>query len=431
MSVFVVGLNHRSASLALLERVGVPELRLEKALAQLKSKEHVLEAVVVSTCNRMEIYACSETFHGAYESVREFMSEFSFTPLEDFTDNLYSYVGPKAVSHLFCVVSGLDSAVLGEAEIQGQVKRAWQIAQQEGTAGPEMNQLFRQALGTGKKVRSATQVGATEITSVCAAAVALLQQELTGRKALILGSGEVGQTAVRILSESDMAEVCVASRTWQRASHLAESVGGRAIHLDELKDELVGMDFLFTATGSPSIMLERSEVQEIMGRRGERSDNNGTNPSNAPQLIIVDLAVPRDIDPSVGDIEGVKLLDIEDIQSFAENTSSGSLEEMHKAHAIINEEVQSYVADNSALLMAPLIVDFRQKICDISQTEFDKFAHQLQSLTTDQRETVELLVHNIINKVLHDPTVRIKEVADTDEADTLADALRDLFGLQD
>lgn len=428
MSVFVVGLNHRSAPLALLERVGVPEMRLEKALAGLRGLEHVQEAVVLSTCNRVEIYAYAATFHGAYENVREFLAEFSYTPLAEFSQQLYSLFGADAAAHLFRVVSGLDSAVLGENEIQGQVKRAWEAAQQEGTAGPGLNRLFRHALQTGKRVRSNTSVGTERISSVCEAAVGLLQRELgdlAGRRALLLGTGEVGQTGARIFSGMDLTEVCVASRTWQRASHLAAEVGGRAVHLDELGDELASVDFLFCATGAPSVMLERSEIAAVMERRG----------GSARKLVVLDLAVPRDVDPAIAEIDGVRLFDITDVQSFVAEASEaaeseGSLAEMHRAQAIINEEVQNHLAADSAEAMAPLIVDFRRSICDISQSEFDKFESQLASLNPDQRESVEALVHSIVNKVLHTPTARIRESAESPESEALGEALRDLFDLQ-
>ncbi len=425
MSVFVVGLNHRSAPLALLERVGVPEVRLEKALAELRGLEHVQEAVVLSTCNRVEIYAFADTFHGAYENVREFLAEFSYMPLGEFSQQLYSLFGADASAHLFRVVSGLDSAVLGESEIQGQVKRAWEVAQREGTAGPGLNRLFRHALQTGKRVRSNTSVGSSKISSVCEAAVGLLQQELSdlsGRRALLLGTGEVGQTGARILSGMDLAEVCVASRTWQRASHLAAEVGGRAVHLDELGDELAAVDFLFCATGAPSLMLEHSEIAEVMKRRKKR-------------LVVLDLAVPRDVDPTISGIDGVTLFDITDVQSYVAKASEateseGSLEEMHRAQAIINEEVQIYLASDSAEAIAPLIVDFRRSICDISQSEFDKFESQLASLSPDQMESVEALVHSIVNKVLHTPTTRIRESVDSPDSEALGEALRDLFDLR-
>lgn len=427
MSAFVVGLNHRSAPLALLERVGVPEVRLEKALAGLRGLEHVQEAVVVSTCNRVEVYAFAATFHGAYENVREFLAEFSYTPLGEFSPQLYSLFGADAVAHLFRVVSGLDSAVLGETEIQGQVKRAWESAQREGTAGTELNRLFRHALQTGKRVRSNTSVGTEKISSVCEAAVGLLQQELgdlSGRRALMLGTGEVGQTGARILSEMGLAEVCVASRTWQRASHLAAEVGGRAVHLDELGEELLEMDFLISATGAPSLMLERNDLAEVMERRGGQH-----------RLVVLDLAVPRDVDPMAARVDGVTLFDITDVQAFVAEASvaaetEASLEEMHRAQAIINEEVENHLAADSAEAMAPLIVDFRRSICDISQSEFDRFESQLASLNGEQRESVEALVHSIVNKVLHTPTARIKESADSSESGMLGEALRDLFDLR-
>ena len=417
MSVFVVGLNHRSAPLAMLERVGIPETRLEKALLELRHIEHLQEAVVLSTCNRIEIYAFAETFHGAYENVRDFLAEFSYTPLAEFSEQLYSKFGLEAVEHLFKVASGLDSAVLGEAEIQGQVKRAWEAAQREGMVAAELNLVFRHCLEAGKKVRSQTQVGAENISSVCAAAVALAQKEcgsLVGKQALMLGTGEVGQTGARILSGLDMAEVCIASRTWQRASHLAESVQGRAVHLDELSDALAEVDFLFSATGSASLMLERSELASVLERREQRP------------LAVIDLAVPRDIDPTAADLPGLNIFDLEDIQQFAEAELEGSMEELHRAQAIITEEVECYAQDNTAVSMAPLIVDFRRKICDISQLEFSRFESELASLSPDQRESVESLVHGIINKVLHHPTTRIRESTD---AELLGAALQQLFDL--
>lgn len=478
MSAFVVGLNHRSAPLALLERVGVPEVRLEKALAGLRGLEHVQEAVVVSTCNRVEVYAFAAKFHGAYENVREFLAEFSYTPLGEFSPQLYSLFGADAVAHLFRVVSGLDSAVLGETEIQGQVKRAWESAQREAVAGPELNRLFRHALQTGKRVRSNTSVGTEKISSVCEAAVGLLQQELgdlSGRRALMLGTGEVGQTGARLLSGMGLEEVCVASRTWQRASHLAAEVGGRAVHLDELSEELLEMDFLISATGAPSLMLERNDLATVMKRRrGGRGGSRGLEGDSVDErqggeglagegqvgerlaggelgvaegvptgeglakphrLVVLDLAVPRDVDPTAAGVDGVTLFDITDVQAFVAEASAvaeteASLEEMHRAQAIINEEVENHLAADSAEAMGPLIVDFRRSICDISQSEFDRFESQLASLSGEQRESVEALVHSIVNKVLHTPTARIKESADSSESEVLGEALRDLFDLR-
>jgi len=281
-----------------------------------------------------------------------------------------------------------------------------------------VNLLFRHSLEAGKKVRSLTRVGAEKVSSVCAAAVALAQKEcgsLVGKKALMLGTGEVGQTGARILSGLDMAEVSIASRTWQRASHLAESVEGQAVHLDELGEALLEVDFLFSATGSASLMLERGEMADVMQRRGHR------------KLVVIDLAVPRDIDPTAADIEGLMMMDLEDIQQFAETELESSLEEIHRAQAIINQEIEHYSHDNAASSMTPLIVDFRRKICDISQLEFGRFESELASLTSDQRESVEALVHGIVNKVLHHPTTRIRESQD---AELLGSALRELFDLE-
>lgn len=443
MSVFVVGINHQSAPLSVLEQLAIPEPRLEKALAHLKHTEHVQEAVVLSTCNRIEVYASGETFHGAYENVRNFLADFSYIPLGDFVNHLYSKFGTQAAEHLFRVVSGLDSAVLGEAEIQGQVKRAWEAAQGENVVGPELNLLFRDSLKTGKKVRSQTKIGAEKISSAFAAGIALAQKhhgDLSGRTALMLGTGEVGRTGVQLLSGLGMAEVLVASHTWERADSLAGSVGARAIHLDQLHEALREVDFLFSASGNATLVLERSELAKLMEhRRQAGSSDQASQPDQAGQpdqaspsdqpkpLVIMDLAVPRDIDPTAADLEGLEIYDLEDIQKFARSKLEGSEAEISRAQDIVAQELEDYIQHSAITSVAPLIVEFRRKICDISQLEFDRFESDLASLSDEQRESVEALVHGIVNKVLHHPTTRIRE---SPEAELLGSALRTLFDLE-
>lgn len=425
MSVFVVGLNHQSAPLSVLEQITIPEPRLEKALAHLKHTEHVREAVVLSTCNRIEVYASGETFHGAYENVRNFLADFSYTPLSDFVNHLYSKFGTQAAEHLFRVVSGLDSAVLGEAEIQGQVKRAWEAAQGESVVGPELNLLFRDSLKAGKKVRSQTKIGTEEISSAFAAGIALAQRhhgDLAGKTALMLGTGEVGRTGVQALSGLDMAQVLVASHTWERADSLARSVGARAIHLDQLHEALREVDFLFSASGNATLALERSELAKLTEHRRQAAEGSSPSP-----LVIMDLAVPRDIDPTAGDLEGLEIYDLEDIQKFAKSEMEGSEAEIGRAQDIVDRELEDYVQHSAITSVAPLIVEFRRKICDISQLEFDRFESDLVSLSDEQRESVEALVHGIVNKVLHHPTTRIRE---SPEAELLGSALRTLFDLE-
>ncbi|MCB1014134.1 MAG: glutamyl-tRNA reductase, partial [Acidimicrobiales bacterium] len=293
MSVVVVGLNHRTVPLDLLERMTVNEARLPKALHDLCSRDEIGEAVLLSTCNRTEVYAVVERFHPAYQDIRNFLSDLAYLPPDAFSDHLYTHYDDEAVEHLFGVAAGLDSAVLGESEILGQVKGAWELAQSEQAAGPSLNMLFRHALEVGKRARTETGI-ARHITSVAQAAVAMATERLgtlAGTRILVLGAGDMGRGMVAALAEADAAdppELLVANRTWAKAEELAARVGGRAVHVDDVPSVLADVDVLLTSTGASSIMFEQADLAPGLERRSGRP------------LLIVDIAVPRDIDPSVG-----------------------------------------------------------------------------------------------------------------------------------
>ncbi len=290
MSVVVIGLNHRTVPLDLLERMTIDESRLAKALHEVASREHVSEAVVLSTCNRTEIYVVAEKFHGAYADVRDFLSEMAYLPPEDFSDHLYVSYDEEAAAHLFAVTSGLDSAVVGEAEILGQVRNAWTRAQEEGTVGTSLNLMFRHALEVGKRARTETGIS-RHIASVSTAAVAMAADRLgslAGRSILVLGAGDMGEGMVRSLVDAGVTDVRIANRTWDRAVELADRVGGRAVGLSELDESLRQVDLLLTSTGASSLMLEHGDLDRVMQARQGRP------------LLVVDVAVPRDVDPAAG-----------------------------------------------------------------------------------------------------------------------------------
>jgi glutamyl-tRNA reductase len=306
--VIVVGLNHRTVPLDLLERLTVPAERLPKALHDLCSRDDVSEAVVLSTCNRTEIYASVERFHGAVGDVRAFLAGLGFLAPEEFVDHLYTFHDTAAVAHLFGVTAGLDSVVLGESEILGQVRAAWEAAGEEGAAGPALNLLFRHALEVGKRARTETGIG-RHTASVSSAAVALATERLGAlarRRVLVLGAGDMAEGMVVALAKAGVEEVLVANRTWDRAEALAERVGGRAVRLTDLADALAGVDLLLTSTGAASVLVDHADLEPVVGRRRDR------------ELLIVDVAVPRDVDPSVGELPGVTLLDMDDLRAFAE-----------------------------------------------------------------------------------------------------------------
>jgi glutamyl-tRNA reductase len=419
VSVVVVGLNHRTVPLELLERMTVQSSRVPKALADLVSREHITEAVLLSTCNRIEVYAFAEKFHGGYQDIRNFFAEASHLPPEEFSDHLTGLYDADAARHLFAVASGLDSAVLGEHEILGQVRTAWQTAADEGAVGPVLNPLFRHALEVGKRVRTETAIS-RNITSVSQAAVAMASERLgglDGRRVLIVGAGEMGEGLARALHGGGVAEILVANRTWERAVDLAARLGGTAVRLDELPRHIAEIDVLLTSTGASSVILEHGDLEGVVGGRNARS------------LLIVDIAVPRDVDPAAGELDGVTLLDMDDLRAFAEVGIRARQQEITRVQAIVDVELDRYVDESTARLVAPLITRLRDRADGIRAVELQRIAGRLVELDDRQREAVEALAAGIIGKLLHEPTVRMKDAAGTARGERLAEAMRDLFDL--
>jgi len=423
VSLVVIGLNHRTVPLDLLERMTIDDARLPKALGDVVSREHVSEAVVLSTCNRTEIYVVAEKFHGAYADVRNFLAEMAYLAPETFADHLYVHYDAQAVSHLFGVAAGLDSAVIGEAEILGQVRTAWEIAQDENAAGTSLNLLFRHAIEVGKRARTDTAIS-RNIVSVSTAAVAMAVERLgglDGRRVLVLGAGDMGEGMVRAIAGGGRAggvvDVRIANRTWERSVALAAQVGGSAIRLAELNDALAEVDLLLTGTGANSMMLEHSDLDRIMRARDHRP------------LLIVDVAVPRDVDPSAADVEGVTLLDMDDLRAFAEVGRQGRQREVAAVRALIDRELERFVAVSSAREVAPLVSSLHDRGETIRRAELDRFRAKLASLEPAQLEAVEGLTKGIVAKLLHEPTVGLKDAAGSPKGERLADALRDLFDL--
>jgi len=419
LSVVVVGLNHRTVPLDLLERMTVPSSLLPKALADLTSREHVTEAVVLSTCNRIEVYAFAEKFHGAYQDIRNFFAEVSHVAPEEFSDHLTSLYDGDAARHLFSVASGLDSAVLGEHEILGQVRTAWEVSSAEGAVGPVLNPLFRHALEVGKRVRTETAIS-RNITSVSQAAVAMATDRLgglEGRQVLVVGAGEMGEGLARALHSGGVAGIRVANRTWDRAVEVAERLGGVPVRLDDLPHHLAEVDVLLTSTGASSVILEHGDLEGVVGGRNARS------------LLIVDIAVPRDVDPAAGELDGVTLLDMDDLRAFAEVGIRARQQEITRVQAIVDVELDRYVDESTARLVAPLITRLRDRADGIRAVELQRIAGRLGELDDRQREAVEALAAGIIGKLLHEPTVRMKDAAGTARGERLAEAMRDLFDL--
>jgi glutamyl-tRNA reductase len=422
VSVIVVGLNHRTAPLELLERVSVAPGRLPKALAGLGSRAPLDEVVLLSTCMRTEVYATAERFHPAVQEIRNFFCESAFCAPEDLSDHLSVLYDDAAIGHLFTVAAGLDSAVLGEGEILGQVRRAWETARSEGQAGAVLAGLFRHALEVGKRVRSETAI-ARGTTSVSQAAVALavdhLGGSLAGRRILVVGAGEMGEgMAVALAASPGVSDVVVANRTRSRAQTLARRVGGRAVSTDELPTALVDVDLLLTSTTSSSHLLTVDDVTAVMAERGGRP------------LVIVDVAIPRDVEPAATAVDGVTILDLDDLRAFAQAGLDVRRREVAKVRGIIDDEVADYLGDANAREVAPAIAGLHTRAEDVRRAELERFRSRLEGLDDRQRQAVEALTKGMVAKLLHEPSVQLRQAAGTPRGERLAEALRALFGLE-
>jgi glutamyl-tRNA reductase len=420
VSVVVIGLNHRTAPLDLLERMAIGDGQLGKALHDLTTREHISEALVLSTCNRTEVYAVAERFHGAYRDIRGFLADFSFLPPEEFSDHLYVHYDSAAAAHLMSVTAGLDSAVLGESEVQGQVKLAWERSRDEGTAGAALNLLLRHALEAGKRARSETGIG-RHIASVSQAAVAMAAARLggvAGKTVLVMGAGEMGEGMAVALAGAGVGQVLVANRTPARAGELAARVAGRPVPLVEVPGHLADVDVLLTSTGAQAPLLEPADIAPVMAGRPDRP------------LLVVDIAVPRDVDPAVADIGGVTLLDMDDVRGFAAAGIAERRREVAAVEEILSDELERYLGATSAREVAPTIVALRERAESVRAGELDRLRTRYDDLDPRQLDMVDAVTRGMVAKLLHQPTVVLKDAAGSPRGDRLVAALRDLFEIE-
>ena len=419
MSVVVIGLNHRTAPLALLERAMVPPKHLAKALHDLCSRPSIGEAVVLSTCNRTEVYAVTERFHGAFADISNFFTELGGIDAEELDAHLYSAYDTEAVAHLFSVAAGLDSAVLGESEILGQVRTAWERARAEGAAHASSNMLFRRAVEVGKRARTETGIGRST-TSVSHAAVDMATERLgglEGRRVLVMGAGDMGEGMAVALAGAGVGDMVVANRTVARAQALAERVGGRAVGLSQGVRLLGAVDLLLTSTGAGVPVIDHATVEAAMKARPQRP------------LLIVDIAVPRDVDSMVASIDGVTLLDLDDLRDWAARGRAERESEVGAVRQLVEDEVLRFTDDVQARQVAPLVAQLHDRAEEVRQQELTRFRARLADLDDREREAVEALTRGLIGKLLHEPSVRLKADAGSARGERNAAALRDLFDL--
>ncbi len=418
MSVLVVGLNHRSAPLALLERLAVPSDDESKVLGTLLDLEHVIEAVVLSTCNRVEVYAYVTRFHPGLEEIREWMAARGNLTLDDLDDLAYVHYDDRAAAHLFSVASGIDSMVVGERQIAVQVRAAMETARAEGAARRMLQRLFRQAAEASRRVRRETEVdtGASSMVDVgIDAALRHLGGDLTGRQALIVGAGKIGGLTADRLRHEPLAGVTVWNRSADKASRLAQRVGGE--DADDLRDALADADLVVCTTGAPQPVLDADMIAAVMASRAGRP------------MVLLDLALPRNVDPAAARIEGVHVDDIGAVRAAADRAVTGPV--VAAARAIVDEEAARFLSWTRAVTVDPTIKALRRRAEDVRRSELDRLASKLSTLDDRQREAVEALTRGIVNTLLHEPTIRLKELADGNGAEHHANVLHELFDLDE
>jgi glutamyl-tRNA reductase len=425
LSVVVVGVHERDAPLDLFDRLSVPATELSKSLRLLADSSSISEVVLVSTCMRVEVYAVVERFHDAIADIEEFfVARAGGGPrdLESLRDHLVVAYDDAAVTHLLEVAAGIDSPVLGEGEILRQVRDAVEVARGEHVSGPVLEILFRHALEAGKRARSETKI-ASGITSLAHAAVALAGQHfpegLADRRVLVVGAGEMASGMGRALLRSrGELTVEVTSRTLAHAAELAGSIGGRAVPLARLHEALAQADVVLSSTTAPGLVIDSEALATARASR------------DASPLVVIDTAVPRDVDPAVGEIPGVTLLDLDDVRFFAEQKMAGRRAEVTAVEQLLADELERYRSATAARAVAPVVAALHAEAEVLRAREFERYARRLSGLDPETREAVEQLTRGIVAKILHTPSVRVKQAAGSARGERLAEALRSLFDLQ-
>lgn len=426
MPVYVVGLNHRTAPLELLGRLSVPEDLRAKAFAHLLDQEHIDEAVILSTCNRVEIYTAIRRFHGGASEVRRALAGIHHLDPQDVTGHLYDYFEDRAVHHLFRVTAGLDSLVVGEGQVLTQVREAFAAAEAECAAGSVLSTLFQRALRAGRRVRADTGLGA-QLASTVSVGLDLARHQLgtlAGRRVLVVGAGQMGRLAGQTLRQEHVGELVIANRTAERGATLAARLDARAVPLDRIEDELVQADLVVASTAAMQPTVTREVVAHALARRRGR-------PEPTPPLVLLDLGVPTDVEPGVRELDGVVLADLDGLRALVETEGGPPAAEVERARTLIAEETAAFMAWQREARLGPTIRDLRARAEQIRLHELAKGRRRLAGLDERQAAAVEAITRGLVNKLLHDPVVRGKALAAREDGELYARMLRELYGLDD
>lgn len=427
MSILLFGVSHRSAPVSVLEQLSIDESDQIKIVDSVLQSPLVSEAMVLSTCNRVEVYAVVEAFHGGLSVIGQVLAEYSGLPMGDLTKHAYVRYSEAAVEHLFAVASGLDSAVVGEQQVLGQVRRAYASAEANSAVGRVLHELAQRALSVGKRVHSETAIDAAG-ASVVSVALDIAHRKLgslEGKTAAVVGAGSMGALAAAHLTRAGIGRVHVLNRSLGRAARLAvrieaSGIPAEALTLDRLADALADADVVVSCTGAVSPVISLADVHHALvnARRDEA----------AKPLIICDLGMPRDVDPAVAGLPGVLVVDVDRVQH--EPSAHAAAADVDAARHIVAAEVAAYLTGQRMAEVTPTVTALRQRAADVVEAELLRLDNRLPGLDSAEREEVARTVRRVVDKLLHAPTVRIKQLASAPGGDSYAEALRELFELE-
>jgi glutamyl-tRNA reductase len=422
VKIFCIGINHQTAPLSLLEKLIFSEEALRAALARLgcgNGLQHIAELAILSTCNRVELYTASNDV--AIDELESLLSEARSVPLDELHPYVYKWVDAYAVDHLLHVAAGLDSLVLGEPQILGQVTDALELARGQGTAGPLLNRLFQTAIHAGKRAHAETHISRNpaSVSSLAANLCERAHPNLKMAEVVVLGAGEMAELAVEALRKRGVEKIVVVNRTLERAQALAGRWNAETSTFESIQEVLIRADILISSTGAPHTLIPREMVAAAMRERPHRS------------LVMVDIAVPRDIDPAVGEIPHVRLYDMDHLNEHLEQSLAVRMAEVPRVEAILAEERSAFIEFLSSLNMLPLITDLRRQAEAIRRTELEKTLRRLPDLTEAERAHIEAMTQALVKKLLDSPTRRLHDSATSPHAPDFAALTRSLFGLED
>ena len=422
MHIIAVGLSHKTAPIEIREKLAVPESRMGEALSRLCSYQGVREGILLSTCNRVEVYAVVDEIESGYGRIQDFLADAHLSlSSEQLTPHMYWHQGDRAISHLFRVASSLDSMIVGESQILGQIKEAFEVALTHKATGIILNKVVKKAISVAKRVRTETKIAEMAV-SVSYAAVELAKKifsDLSEKTVLLVGAGEMAKLAARHFIANGVRHVLVTTRNPQQALELANRFGGTAVAFEEFRENMASADIVLVSTGAAHYLVSKDDVQHSVKQRMNRP------------MFLIDISVPRNIDPAVRHVDNAFLFDIDDLKTRVEQNRGERLNEAEKAERMVVDEVGIVRQWLQSLEVTPTIVALRARIDDIKQAELDKTLGRLANLSAQDRELVEAMASSIVNKLIHNTMVTLKAEVNSSEGAAFVEAARRFFSLGD